>query len=155
MIQNNLILFFSFTGTCKRAAALMSHEIGGDIISVKTKGIGPFKIFSHIRRLKKDKPIVILPEDLDLKKYDTICIGGPVWYEKPAPALEDMVKQLDLKGKKVILFLIGSEWGASILMLKEMVKKKGAKILSMMTFKSSDSNNAMTEIIRNHVKMMQ
>lgn len=154
MIEKNLVIFFSLTGTCRRVANLISKEIGADVMGVKTKGIGIFKPIIHAGRSKKSKPIVVLPEGLNLDSYDMICIGGPVWHEEPSPALVDIIKQLDLKGKKVMLFLVGMEWGASIVMLKDMVKEKGAKILFMMTFKPTDSNTAVTEMIRNHIAMM-
>ena len=156
MFHKNLILFFSYTGNCRRVGLLLSRECGGDVVSVKSRGFGFFKPFVHKRLAKKGKRIVLLPEGFDLAKYDNVFIGGPVWCGFPAPALVDLVSQLDLKGKRVLLFLVAaSDFGIAADKLKDLVKGRGASIKGLMTFLSSDSNNMVVEKAKNHLLVLE
>jgi len=156
MFKKNLILFFSYTGTCSRVAFLLGRECGADVVGVKSRGFGFFKPLVHKWLFKRGKPIVLLPSGLDLGKYDNVFIGGPVWDGLPAPALLDLVSQLDLKAKKVLLFLVSSgDFGISVFKLKDLVKERGAKILGLMSFFSSDTNFMVLEKARNHLFVLE
>jgi flavodoxin len=152
----NIILFFSYTGNCMRVANLLSKEAEADCFGVKSAGFGFFKPWIHKLRVKKGKSVVFLPKGLDLGKYEIVFIGGPVWYGSPAPALQDLIKQLDLSGKKVFLFLVAANnFGIAVDELKDLVKSKGASIKGLMSFFSYDSEEAVLEKIRDHLLVLE
>lgn len=46
----------------------------------------------------------------DIKDYDVIYIGGPVWWYKPVPAIRTFLSQYDLSNKTIIPFACNCGW---------------------------------------------
>ena len=46
----------------------------------------------------------IEPTVLNMKKYDMVFLGSPIWWYRPAPPLWTFVKNNDFSNKKVVLF---------------------------------------------------
>ena len=86
-----------------------------------------------IERSKKEREQGILPEikpiKADIKKYDVIFLGYPIWYGTFAPPMEAFLSQVDLSGKKLVPFCTFGSGGLEISKIILEAKQKGAKIL--------------------------
>ena len=140
------IVYYSFTGNTHRLA-----QIIGDIIKNKGEEIVPVRI----RPLKEETNFLKQCKDaflnkkpklyktlLDLKYFDRIIIGSPVWAFKPAPAINTYLEQCQfLEGKKVICFVTyGSGTGKdkALQAMKKLVAHKGGQVIGSCAFQQAE-----------------
>lgn len=58
----------------------------------------------------EDKSIEINDIGIDLKEYDKIIIGSPVWWYTICPVITSFLKKYDLSGKKIYPFATNAGW---------------------------------------------
>ena len=137
--KKNLVMYFSMFGKNEKIADIISMDLDAMKMRLETSGWGLLKIPVHMIKGALEKNVVMIP-NRNLKDYHTIYLGGPVWAGKPCPALMDLIKKIDIKGKKVVLFLTAAkEFGKAEEILKDIVKKKGAEVKGLFKFLTSDS----------------
>ncbi len=105
---NILVLYYSQTGVTKKVAELIQKELDADIEEIHaTKPYdGDFK--QTIDRCLEEKKNNILPHirpiKSDLKKYDIIFIGYPIWFGTYATPVITLVNTFKFGGKQIIPF---------------------------------------------------
>lgn len=157
-----LVVYFSWSGHLNTMAHWIADETGGDIVRVLAKEEYPEDYDETTDRAKKEQDEGIHPEitlDLtakELKKYDTVFFGFPVWwYDLPMP-MYTFLDSADLSGKTVIPFFSheGSSDGAdSLPNLAKAAKNADVKTddaLSVQGTKVADSEDE----VRNWVKKL-
>ena len=146
--KKNLVMYFSMFGSNEKIADIISMELDALKIKVATSGWGMLKIPVHMIKGVLERDVVMIPNK-NLKEYNTIFLGGPVWAGKPCPALMDIIKKINIKDKNIVLFLTAkSDFGKAESVIRDAVKKKGAKIKALFMFFTSESEND----IRNKLK---
>ena len=103
------IIYYSRTGNTRNVAKkleekLKNKKISVELIEVKhTKKPGFFRAgYAAIKQ--KDLPIT--NTNFDLKKYDILLFGAPIWAGKPAPFVKTFInKAKNSEGKKAAVFL--------------------------------------------------
>ena len=103
------IIYYSRTGNTRNVAKkleekLKNKKISVELIEVKhTKKPGFFRAgYAAIKQ--KDLPIT--NTNFDLKKYDILLFGAPIWAGKPAPFVKTFInKAKNSEGKKAAIFL--------------------------------------------------
>jgi len=103
------IIYYSRTGNTRNVAKkleekLKNKKISVELIEVKhTKKPGFFRAgYAAIKQ--KDLPII--NTNFDLKKYDILLFGAPIWAGKPAPFVKTFInKAKNSEGKKAAVFL--------------------------------------------------
>lgn len=103
-----LVIYYSQTSNTKTVAQEIAKRLGADmeeIVPVKPYD-GDFQ--ATINRSNEDRQKGINPEikpvAADVKKYDVIFIGYPIWFGTYAPPMITYLSQVDLSGKKVVPF---------------------------------------------------
>ena len=103
------IIYYSRTGNTRNVAKkleekLKNKKISVELIEVKhTKKPGFFRAGSAAIK-QKDLPIT--NTNFDLKKYDILLFGAPIWAGKPAPFVKTFInKAKNSEGKKAAIFL--------------------------------------------------
>jgi flavodoxin len=122
------IFYYSRTGNTKHAATLLEEKlkergVNAKLVEIQTeKKIGFFKAeFAAFRQ----KELPIKNTGFDLKEFDTVLVGGPIWESRPAPFIKTFFNRAtNGKGKKVGLFVtgggtVGSQTTASDMMRQE------------------------------------
>ena len=103
-----LVLYYSQTSNTKTVAQAIAQQTGADI-----EEIVPVKPFdgdfqATIQRCNQERQqgtkTAIKPLKADVKKYDVIFIGYPIWFGTYAPPIATFLEQVDLSGKKVVPF---------------------------------------------------
>lgn len=131
--QKVLVLYYSQTGTTETVAQEISTRLGADIekIVVETPYDGNFQ--ETIDRCLKEREGGILPEILpvkaDLKAYDVIFLGYPVWFGTYAPPVAAFLNSADLAGKKVVPFCTFGSGGLDSSTRDLVEKQPGAEVL--------------------------
>ena len=94
----------------------------------------------------KRKTVAIQPIKVNLKEYDRIILGCPVWAAYPAPAFNSIVEQLPA-GKEVGIFLCsgGGDTKKSEEGTKALIEKKGCKVISYQNVVTSTKPGKMKE----------
>ena len=98
-----VILFYSFSGSTRRVAAILARHLGATTAEIKTRepirhpyGVG------FMNRLRERTPEIVI--DVDLDAFDTFYIGGPTWFWTVTPPLLTLLRTRSFAGKTVIPF---------------------------------------------------
>ncbi len=110
-----LVVYYSLTGHTKDIAEQISAKTGADIFEIKT--VETYSSPSVYMKSKKELTSKNYPElqgNLpNVADYDTIFVGGPVWWYTMAPALYSYLRVTDFGGARVVPFSTqGSNFGS-------------------------------------------
>ncbi len=107
-----LITYFSPTGTTKSLAQDLSKATGADLFEIE--GAQPYTADDvnlgnrEARAFKEMADKALRPElkakPENLKDYDVVYIGFPIWGDAAPNIINTFIEQNDLKGKTVIIF---------------------------------------------------
>lgn len=137
--MKTLVLFYSLDGNTRVIAEAIGKEIGADIVEIKRKKEFKHKGFLKIALggfevVKKRNP-EILPLGVNLKEYDMIFIGTPVWAGNFNAVFRTLFMTEKFKEKSVALFCtFGGGEGKTFVELKKaldtsiIVGEKGFKL---------------------------
>lgn len=137
-----LILYYSYHGNTKRIAEMIREQTGADIARIDT--VVPYDtdynkvVDQGQREISSGYCPELKPFDFDLKNYDTIILGSPVWWYTFAPAMHSFLKQADLSGKTVYPFATNGGWVGHTLKDFEACCK-GAKMMPGISIKFDES----------------
>ncbi len=103
-----LIAYFSKTGNTEEIAQEIQKQIGGDLIKIETVKPYPddYKTTTEVAKAEKDndeRPEISTKVD-NMKDYDVIFIGYPIWWHTAPMAVYTFLESYDLSGKTVIPF---------------------------------------------------
>lgn len=112
--SKKLVVYYSYTGHTKMIAESIQEKLNCDILEIK-----PVKEYSkdynkvvdeEQNNSSTNKKPKIQKIDKDLKQYDEIIIGSPVWWYTIAPVIRTFLSENDLKGKTIIPFATNAGW---------------------------------------------
>jgi len=103
-----LVIYYSFEGTTEIIAHAIAKETNGDLLSIKPlnelKSTGFSKyLWGGSQVFMKKKPELVEFEK-DLKDYDTIYIGTPIWAGTFAPPIKTLFENEHLIHKNIYFF---------------------------------------------------
>ena len=106
--QKVLVLYYSQTSNTKTVAQEIAKRLGCDIqeITPEKPYDGDFQatINRSMQERQQGVKTALKPIAADLKQYDVIFIGYPIWFGTYAPPIAAFLEQNDLSGKKVVPF---------------------------------------------------
>jgi flavodoxin len=104
MISKPLIIYYSKTGTTARIVEIVLHIIKAEVRRLgEPKGWrGRFNLERFSRGVSDNKPETFIGE------FDPIILLTPVWRGKPTAAMVEFLEKIDLKGKRVVIGLVGA-----------------------------------------------
>jgi len=99
-----LIIYYSKTGTTAKIAETVQH-----MIKAESRRLGEPKGWRGRLRLSYLRKNFDLIEPVTvIDKFDPIILMTPVWKGKPTLAMIEFLEKVDLKGKRVVLGLVGA-----------------------------------------------
>ena len=80
-VMNPIIIFYSRSGNTRKVAQELSAALGCQVVEIldRTKRSGVIGYMRSIRQASAKKEVEIEDVDVDLKKFDMVIIGTPVW----------------------------------------------------------------------------
>jgi flavodoxin len=103
-----LVAYFSWGGTTRKVAQTIQEKTGGDLYEIKTEKPYPTEYRPTTDIAKKEKADNARPKLAgplpDMKKYDVILLGYPIWWYIEPMAVKTFVESQDLSGKTVLPF---------------------------------------------------
>ncbi len=143
------VLYYSRTGTTAVAAKALSERINGDLIEIKDlkNREGVMGWLRAGRDAGGNKTTQIEPS-VDTSDYDTLCLGTPVWNNKPSPAFNTMIKNFEVRGKDVVLFVTsGGSVNKPLKVMSNAVEAVGGNVLKTFAITGKKSEEEIKDEI--------
>ena len=104
--MNAIVVYYSRTGTTKKAAEAIAKALGCDIEEIvdtqKRSGIGGW--LRSGRQAMKEETTTLEPLKKDISKYDLVIIGTPIWAGKMSVPTLTFITQNKATFKDVAFF---------------------------------------------------
>lgn len=123
-MKKKLVVFFSATGTTKKIAQMIAAASDSDLYEIVPKVLytkGDLNWMDKKSRSSvemSDKTIrpEIEDNELDIKAYDEIILGFPIWWYVAPTIVNTFLEKYDFTGKKIVLFATsgGSDFGNTV-----------------------------------------
>lgn len=111
-----LVVYYSLTGHTKDIAEQIAAKTGADLFEIKTKEVyssPSVYMISKKELTSKQYPEINAENMPNISEYDTIFVGGPVWWYTMAPAVYSYLQMTDFNSKRVVPFSTqGSNFGS-------------------------------------------
>lgn len=132
-----LVVYFSATGTTKSAAKKVKKATGGTLYQIKADKPYTSADLSYdnddCRANTEQRDGSVRPKIKgkvkNIKKYDVIFLGYPIWWGKEPMIIRTFLESYDLKGKKIVPFCTSGGSGISGSMEGIKASAKGAKVV--------------------------
>ena len=132
-----LVVYFSATGTTKSAAKKVKKATGGKLYQIKAAkrytnaDIDYSNDDCRANKEQNDESSrpKIKGKVKNIRKYDVIFIGYPVWHGKEPMIIRSFLESYNLKGKKIVPFCTSGGSGISGSMKGVKAVAKGAKVV--------------------------
>jgi len=131
-----IVLYISYFGNTKILAEKLAVEL--NTTEIYGSVFGRFRAFLHMIGIRGGK----YPTP-DLKEYDVIYVGCPVWAGAPAPALKKLLNNFDLTGKEMRFFTRAGSGNAESVqhVLDTLTTEKGAILAKSVVINGADSED--------------
>ena len=105
--MKSLVAFYSLTDKTRLVAQAIAESLKAPLVEIRE--VRPRKTgfltyltggFAAIR----NKGIDINPLNFDLKQYETIFIGSPIWASRPTPAVNSLIYTNNFEGQNIVPF---------------------------------------------------
>ena len=142
-MSRKAIVYYSYSNNTKKIVDEIIKSVKADVYEIKPIIPYPddYELLVKQEEHKQGKEEVVEIEDLkiNLKDYDTIILGTPVWWYTMAPPVRSFLKNNDLSGKTIIPFITNGGWIGTTL---EDINKltKGAHVKNEIDIVFEDSN---------------
>ena len=146
-----LIAYYSYSGNTKRVAEKIQQLTNGDIFEIVPKKAYPNNYNDVVNLTKDEKQKDIKPELTDngnVKDYDIIFLGTPVWWYTMASPVKTFISNNDFSGKTIVPFCTHGGGGASSTYIDMQKLAKGAKVTEGYTsYENSAKDSEITDWI--------
>lgn len=109
-----LVIYYSYSGNTRRVAEKIGQAAGADLAEIKTARPYTGSYDEVVEQGRREVDSGFLPElkplDIDLRRYDTVILGTPVWWYTSAPAMNSFLQSADLSEKTVYPFATNGGW---------------------------------------------
>ena len=139
-LGKTLVVYYSLSGHTKDIAEQIAAKTNADLYEIKTvKTYSSPSVYMKSKKELSSQNYPQLQNDNmpDVKKYDTVFVGAPVWWYTMAPALYSYLNMTDFNNVKVVPFSTqGSNFGS---FFEDFAKvAKNARILQHESFNKMD-----------------
>lgn len=150
-----LVVYFSATGTTKSAAKKVKKATGGTLYQIKAAKPYTSADLSYdnddCRANTEQRDGSVRPKIKgkvkNIKKYDVIFIGYPIWWGKEPMIIRTFLESYNLKGKTIVPFCTSGGSGISGSMKGIKASAKGAKVV-----KGKDLTDSSAKSVKNWAK---
>lgn len=119
-MAKTIVLYYSATGTTKKAAEEVAKQLGADIAAIHP--VKPYTATdlnwhdqstrATVEQKQEHDGRVPIKDDLpDMAQYDNVIIGHPIWWGIPPRLIAATIDKLDFNGKVLATFGTSSSSG--------------------------------------------
>lgn len=117
-MSKTLIAYFSATGTTAKIAKTLLKDIDADLFEIKPATPYSKKDLNWINPLSRTMKeylgktkVAITNEPLNIREYDIIILGFPIWFFKEPNVILTFLSQYDFSGKTMSFFITSHKAG--------------------------------------------
>jgi flavodoxin len=144
--MKSLVVYYSLTGKTRLVAQTIAEDLSAtlvEITEVKPRRLGTFIYLIGGFGAMTNRGSNINPMDVELKQYERIFIGSPIWASRPVPAVNSFIYHADFKGGNVIpFFSMGGTTAAKALAnITTKIERRQGKVagsFAITSYKASD-----------------
>ena len=103
----SLVIYYSSTGKTKLVAQAIAEALNATLLEIKEtrpRKPGALLYLTAGFAAMTNRGSKINPMNVDIRQYETIFIGSPIWASRPAPAINSFIYKTDLEGRRIIPF---------------------------------------------------
>jgi flavodoxin len=131
--MKSLVVYYSLTGKTKLVAQAITEALNATLVEItetKPRKPGPFLYMLGGLGAIMNSGSRINPIDVDLKQYDRIFIGSPIWASRPTPAINAFIYKTNLEGQSIIPFFTmgGNNSATALANITAKIEKRQGKI---------------------------
>lgn len=105
---NVLIAYFSHTGNTEKVAQMIAEYTGGTLAEIqRAEEYGDLQEEAEAEILDGVHPEITVSVD-SIKRYDTIFVGYPIWWDEAPAMIATFLAENDFSGKTIIPFCTSS-----------------------------------------------
>lgn len=106
--DETLVVYFSASGNTKTAAETIGKKLSATVVAIQPATPYPeaYEDLAAVGKQEIDQQCLpdLAPLPFNLKAYQTIYIGFPVWWDQPPMLIASFLQNPALVGKKLIFF---------------------------------------------------
>jgi len=138
--MKSLVVYYSLTGKTRLAAEAIAEALNATLVEIEERRPVPmpFVYLSGGFRAVTNRGSKICPVDVDIKQYERIFIGSPIWASRPAPATNSFIYQTNFEGRSVIPFFTmgGDNSEQALANITAKIEKNQGKVAGSFTITS-------------------
>jgi len=104
--MKTMVVYYSLTGKTRLVAQVIAEALKAPLVEITERRPIPMpfvyiggSVAAFMNRGRKINPV-----DVDLKQYERVFIGSPIWAYRPAPAVNSFIYQTNFGGRIVVPF---------------------------------------------------
>jgi flavodoxin len=141
-----LVVYYSLTGKTNVVAQALARELGADVRrveDVEKPSVTWWFIFTGAISAMRGAQSKIKPIDTDLRGYDRIFVGSPVWGGSPSTAINAFIAKADFSGKEAVPFMTmgGNHASGALKKMSERIEERGGKIAGSFALSSKNATD--------------
>ncbi len=104
--MKSLVVYYSLTGKTRLVSQVIAEALNATLLEIEERRPipMPFVYLSGSFAAFMNRGSKINPVDVDLKQYERIFIGSPIWASRPAPAINSFIYKTNFEGRSIIPF---------------------------------------------------
>src|SRR5512136_3110048 len=130
--MKSLVVYYSLTGKTRLVAQTVAEALNAKLVEIQERRpiAMPFVYISGSIRAFFNWGSKIKPVDVDLKQYDRIFVGSPMWAYRPAPAVNSFIYQSNFEGRSVVPFFTmgGDDSEKALANITAKIEKRQGKV---------------------------
>jgi len=139
--MKSLVAYYSLTGNTKLVAQVIAGALNAtpiEITETKPRKIRPLVYLIGGFQATTDRGSKINPINIDLKQYERIFIGSPIWNSRPIPAINSFIYQTNFEGLDIIPFFTmgGDNADKALANITAKIEKSQGKVVGSFAIKS-------------------
>ena len=131
--MKTLVVYYSLTGKTRLVAQAIAEALNATLVEIKERR--PRKLGLSVYLVGGLAAIMnwgskINPIDVDLKQYERIFIGSPIWGSRPVPAINSFIYQTNFEGRSIIPFFTmgGNNAEGALANMTAKIEKRQGKV---------------------------
>lgn len=108
MSKKEIVLYYTWAGHTRAMAEIIAAQTGADRKEILPKAPYSADYNTVVKQAKKEIREGFFPSlepiDIDLRQYDTIYLGSPIWWGTIAPPVATYLSENDFSGKTILPF---------------------------------------------------
>jgi flavodoxin len=143
--MKSLVIYYSLTGKTKLVAQVAAEALGAKLVQIEERRpiTFPFVYLSGGFRAFTNRGSKIYPIEVDIKQYDRIFVGSPIWASRSTPAINSFIYQTNFEGRSIIPFFTmgGDSSEKALANITAKIEKRQGKVagsFAITSYKVSD-----------------